>query len=188
VTAWTKVRGANMITTYPDGRVDMLAPNGGERRVVAGSAQASDYAVTVDGTLNYGSGWGVYLRATVDPKTTYLTGYCVQVDQGFGQVIVRQLQNDQELSVPLARATPTPTTAFTGHHRVVAHIVGNTLTVSFDGKSLITIPDLAAASAAAVKAAPSATQPYTPATAGHIGLRSWSAAQVAFAQVTVTPG
>ena len=188
ITDWLKVRAANLFTVFPDGRVDMTAANGGERRVVGGSKTASDYTVTVDGTLNSSTGgWGVYLRATSNATSSNLTAYCVQVDQGFGQVIVRQIQNDAELNVPLARATPSPV-GLTGRHRVVAHIVGNTLSVSFDGKALIAIPDLAAASAAARKLATNPSQPYTPPTSGQVGLRGFTSAQILFGQVTVTPG
>lgn len=102
-------------------------------------------------------------------------------------MIVRQIQNDAELNVPLARATPSPV-GLTGRHRVVAHIVGNTLSVSFDGKALIAIPDLAAASAAARKLATNPSQPYTPPTSGQVGLRGFTSAQILFGQVTVTPG
>ncbi len=186
VTAWTKVRGGNMFTVLPDGEVDMLAPNGGERKVMATGSTTADATVTVDATLNYGSGWGVYLRTTLDPKTTYITGYCVQVDQEGGQsILVRQIMNDKELSVPLAKVVPGG--SLVKRHRVVAHIAGNTLAVSYDGKLVLTIPDLAAASAVAAKAS-GAVMSYTPPTSGQIGLRAWNASQVLFHQVTITAG
>jgi hypothetical protein len=187
VTSWTEVRGGDMIKTYPDGRVDMLAADGGERRVVD-HAVRKDATATVDATLNYGSGWGVYLRASVDPKSTAMTGYCVQVDQGRGQIVVRQIDDDRELSAPLAAVTPKSGSQLTGDHRIVAHISGNTLAVSYDDEAVIRIPDLTAASAAAAKASGEDPASFPPPTKGRIGLRAWSSSQVLFQQATVTGG
>jgi hypothetical protein len=64
----------NQITTYPEGRVEMLTGSGGgERRVLAGPSTATDYTVTSNATLRSGAGYGVYVRASVD-SATKLTG------------------------------------------------------------------------------------------------------------------
>lgn len=103
-TSWTKVRGGNLITTYADGRVSMPT-YGGERRVLADPApKASDYTVTSNATLRSGAGYGIYVRASVDTATK-LTGYAVQFDHAYGQIVVRQLQADAELNVPIARGS-----------------------------------------------------------------------------------
>jgi len=188
VTAWTKISGAKAIATFPDGRVDMLEADGGERRVLSTDVSARDATVTVDGTLNYGSGWGVYLRASADRTSGAVTGYCVQVDQGLGQIVVRQIDDDRELPVALAGVTPASGPQLTGRHRLVARIVGNTLTVSFDDEDLIAIPDLAAASAEAAKASGQDPASFPGPTSGKVGLRAWNAAQVLINQVTVVKG
>jgi hypothetical protein len=87
VNQWTAVRGGNLITTFPDGRV-VMNQGSGERRVLAGSPTATNYTVTANATLNYGSGYGIYVRATVDAGTK-LTGYCVQLDHTYPGLIVR---------------------------------------------------------------------------------------------------
>ncbi len=124
VTAWSKVRGGNLITTSPEGTVDMLT-SGGERRVLAGSASAADYTITANATLLSGDG---ILSATIK---------------------------------------------------------GNTLTASLDGTRVMSVPDLAAASAAAAKLSTSITVPVVPPQAGFYGLRAWGSALVHFQQVTV---
>ena len=105
ITSWAKVRGGNLITTYADGRVSMPT-GGGERRVLADPATTgSDYTVTSNATLISGAGYGIYVRASVDAATK-LTGYAVQFDHTYGQIVVRQLQADSELSAPVARGPP----------------------------------------------------------------------------------
>ena len=186
VTAWTKVRGGNLVTTYPDGRVEM-ATVGGERRVLAGPATGADYTVATTATLDSGEGYGIWLRSTVDAATN-VTGYAVQYDHNFGQVILRQRQNEQELSTPLARANVPAGLVWYGQpHILSATIKGNTLTASLDGTQLLNVPDLAAASAAAARASYGLVNAVVPPLAGSYGLRAWGSAVVHFQQVTVAP-
>ena len=105
VDSWTKVRGDNLITTYTDGRVDMIKV-GGERRVHAAST-AADYTVTSNATLLSGAGYGIYVRANVNTATK-ITGYCVQVDRAFGQIVVRALDRTPSSSPRSPASTSRP--------------------------------------------------------------------------------
>jgi hypothetical protein len=188
VNTWTKVRGGNLITTYTDGRVDMVS--GGERRVLAGSASASDYSVTAGATLESGDGWGMWVRSTAAPTTTFISGYCIQVDKNFGQVVLRERQDDAEISVPLARTNVPAGFVWYGQPHVLSVTVrGNTLTATIDGTKVLDVNDLSAASATAVSAAAKYgwTAPVTVPTAGSFGLRAWGSALVHFQQVSVGP-
>jgi hypothetical protein len=184
VNDWTAVRGGNLISTFPDGRVVMMT-GAGERRVLAGPPSATDYAVTSNATLNYGSGYGIYVRASVD-SSTKLTGYCVQLDHGFGQLIVRLIQSDSELSAPLARTTVPAGFDWGAPHVISVAVKGNAMGATLDGSPMIAIPDLAAAAATATKNSYGVTSTIVPPVAGGYGLRAWSQAQVTLQQMTVT--
>jgi hypothetical protein len=190
VSGWTKVRGGNQITTYPEGRVEMLTGSGGgERRVLAGPPTATDYTVTSTATLRSCAGYGVYVRATVDAATK-LTGYCVQVDHGYGtgQIVVREILGHAELTVPLAHvAVPTGFAWYGTPHILVVTVKGNTMSVSLDGAKTLAIPDLAAVSAVSVKYSYGAASTLTAPTAGGYGLRSWGDGVVSLQQMTVGP-
>jgi len=185
---WAKVRGGNLIVTYPEGRVDMLT-SGGERRVLSGPPKAADYTVTSTATLRSGAGYGVYVRATVDSGSK-LTGYCVQLDHGYGsgQIVVREILGDAELTVPIAHV-PVPT-GFAWYG--VPHLLGvtgkgNTMSVALDGAKTLTVPDLNAASAASIKYTYGAGSTLTAPTAGGYGLRAWGDGLVSLQQMTVGP-
>ena len=80
----------------------LTAASHGPRRAASGAfwparPNATDYTVTSNASINYGSGYGVYVRASVD-SSSKLTGYCVQLDHGYGELIVRLVQSDFELS------------------------------------------------------------------------------------------
>lgn len=185
ITSWNKLRGGNLIATSPDGRVDMTSAPGGERRVIAAGSSGSDYTITSNATLQSGDGWGIFLRATTDSQT-YLTGYSVQLDHNFGQVVLRQRDTDQELSVPLARVNVPVGFAWYGQPHVLSTTVnGNTLTASVDGTPILNVPDLAAASATAKSASTGVTKAFVPPTTGGYGLRSWGSGLVSFQSTTV---
>jgi hypothetical protein len=184
VNQWTAVRGANLISTFPDGRV-VMTTGSGERRVLAGSPAATNYTVTANATLNYGSGYGIYVRATVDAATK-LTGYCVQLDHTYPGLIVRLIQGDLELTVPLARLTMPASFDWYAPHVMSVTVNGNTMAVTLDGAPMISIPNLAAVTATAASGSSNVTTPIVPPPAGGYGLRAWSAAQVTLQQMTVT--
>ncbi len=189
---WTRVRGGNLITTYPDGRVDMTTPlGGGERRVLASNASptASDYTITSNATLLSGAGYGVYVRTVADAATK-LTGYCAQLDHVYsgGQLVVRELQSDAELGVPIAHvAVPAGFVWYGTPHTLAVTVTANTMTVVLDGTPLLAVLDLAAASAFAVKYAYGPTSTLAAPAAGGYGLRSWSDGRVSLQQMTVGP-
>jgi len=183
VTAWSKVRGGNFITTSPEGSVDMTGS--GERRALAGSASASDYTVTTDVTFISGEGGiGIWLRANSDASTAY----CVQVDHGFGQIILRERQAEQELSVPLARANPPAGFVWYGQpHLLSVTIKGNSLTATMDGTQVLSVPSLTEASAFAAARSTGLTVSIVPPSAGSYGVRTWSTSLVHFQRVTAEP-
>jgi hypothetical protein len=184
VNQWTAVRGGNLISTFPDGRV-VMNTGSGERRVLAGSPTATNYTVTSNATLNYGSGYGIYVRATVDSGTK-LTGYCVQLDHTYPGLIVRLIQSDLELTTPLARLTMPASFDWFAPHVMSVTVNGNTMSVTIDGAPMINIPNLAAVTATAASSSSGVTTPIVAPAAGGYGLRAWSAAQVTLQQMTVT--
>jgi hypothetical protein len=181
---WTAVRGGNLISIYPDGRVVMNTGDG-ERRVLAGSPKATDYTVTANAKLNYGSGYGIYVRATVDSDNK-LTGYCVQLDHGYGELIVRLVQNDFELSAPLAQIPVPDGFDWGAPHTIAVTVKGNTMNVTMDDSPMIGIPDLTAAAAMATNDSRGVNSTIVPPVAGGYGFRAWSQAQVTLQQMTVS--
>jgi hypothetical protein len=181
---WSKIRSPSLISTYTDGRVDMNT-GAGERRVLAAGSAGSDYTIAATATLQSGDGWGIMLRSTIDAQTN-LTGYVVQLDKNFGQVILRQRDTESELSVPLARVNVPSGFTWDGvPHLLSTTINGNTLTASLDGAPLLSVPDLAAASATARGLSSGVTKAFTPPTSGGYGLRAWNSAVVQFQSATV---
>jgi hypothetical protein len=188
VTNWDAVRGGNLITTSTNGQVSMTTGSG-ERRVLAGSPTASNYTITSNATLLSGAGYGVYVRATVNAGTQ-LTGYCVQLDTGYGggTIDVREIENDTELSTPIA-AVPVPT-GFVWDgvpHVLVISIHGDTMNVTLDGVQTINIPSLAGALATAIKSSYGVTTGFVPPTAGSYGFRAWGTGLATLQQMTVGP-
>ena len=185
VTDWTLVRGdEKQIRTFPDGRVDMIGETG-ERRVLAGSAKLRDYTVTVDAQLSSGNGFGVYVRATTGDDSA-LSGYAVLYDRAGGTIALKQVDDDRELSVPLASMRPPPGFDWDARHRISVTIAGDGLAASIDGLPVLDVPRIAAASAAAAKA--SGAHGLPTAASGRYGLRAWDKALVRFEQFTVVVG
>ena len=165
----------------------LTSSGGGERRVLAGPSTATDYTVTSTATLRSGAGYGVYVRAGVE-KGNKLTGYCVQVDHGYGtgQIVVREILGDSELTVPLAHvAVPTGFVWFGTPHILAVTMKGNAMSVSLDGTKTLTVPDLEAASAVSVKYSYGAGSTLTAPTTGGYGLRSWGDGVVGLQEMTV---
>lgn len=188
VTDWTKVRGGNLVTTYPDGRVAMTT-GGVERRVLDVSAPAADYTVTSNATLQAGAGYGIYVRASVDPGTK-ITAFCVQLDHGYGagQIVIREVLADSELAVPIAHvAVPAGFNWYGVAHIVAVTVKGNTMRVSLDGAQVVSVADLAAASAFAVKYAYGSASTLGPPLAGGYGMRAFGNGLVSLQQMTVGP-
>jgi hypothetical protein len=184
ITAWSKVRGGNLITTSTEGTVEMTTL-GGERRVLAGPATGADYTVTTDATLLSGEGFGIFLRASAPEGGT---SYTVQADHGFGQIILRERQAEEELSTPLARANPPTGFVWYGQpHLLSVTIQGNTLTATLDGTQVLNVANLTEASVTAAKSSYGLTVPIVAPLAGSYGLRAWSSALVHFQRVTAGP-
>ncbi len=179
------MRGGNLITTYTDGRVEMVA--GAERRVLAGSAKATDYTVTANTTQAKAGGYGVYVRGTVD-SASKLTAYCVQVDHGYGkgEIVVRQILGDVELGVPIAHVpAPADFGWYDAPHVVSVTVKGNTMNVTLDGAQQLNVPDLAAASAKSV-AYTYPDKPMSPPLAGGYGMRGFGAGTTSLQQMTIS--
>ena len=188
VAGWSKVKSPSLTTTYTDGRVDMLL-TGTERRVLAGPPAGTDYTVTSTATLRSGAGYGVYVRAAVDSGNK-LSGYCVQMDHayGTGQIVIREILGDAELTVPIAHvAVPAGFAWYGTPHVVGVTVKGNTMSVTLDEAKALTVTDLNAASAASVKYSYGAGSTLTAPSAGGYGLRAWSDGLVSLQQMTVGP-
>ncbi|MGA2165807.1 MAG: hypothetical protein ABSH36_15250, partial [Solirubrobacteraceae bacterium] len=184
VSAWNKARGGNNIATPAAGVVDMTGS--GERRALAGPVTGTDYTVTADVTFISGEGgYGIFLRANAPEGGT---SYVVQVDHGFGEIILRERQSELELSTPLARAKPPAGFVWYGQpHLLSVTIQGNALTATVDGTQVLNVPSLTEASAFATARSTGITVPIVPPLAGSYGLRAWSVALVDFQQVTAGP-
>jgi hypothetical protein len=112
----------------------------------------------------------------------------VQVDHGFGEIIVRERQNEQELTTPLARAKPPTGFVWYGQPNLLSVTVqGNSLTATMDGTQVLNLPSLTEASAFATARSTGLTVSIVPPLAGFYGLRAWGNSQVTFAQVTAGP-
>lgn len=193
VTDWTKVRETSPITTYPDGRVDMtsLKSNGGERRILAGTGKRPDVTVSADATLTDGPGWGVIVRATTDSRTYLTSGYVVQLDKAFGQLVLRQWNlnvnaSEYELTTPLARAALPSGFDWNARTRLTVAVTGNTLTARVNDAPTMNVTDLEGAGRAAAKTSPNFTGTFTAPATGRYGIRAWGTAKLMVHQTTVT--
>lgn len=109
-------------------------------------AEQSDYAVMLDDvTLSKGNGYGVFFRAT--DKGKGLNGYAFQYDPGLrsgkypnGALIIRKWVNGREISNPIAIA-PMNADVYNTSHDFQISANGNVLTVSMDGKQVLTVKD-----------------------------------------------
>jgi hypothetical protein len=176
----TVERGGDLVSTFPDGRVEMDQGKG-ESRVLAGSPKETDYTLTSNVTLKSGSGYGVYVRASVDVDTK-LTGYAVQLDKADGALLVTLDQNDVELAKPIAQVAMPAGFAWKDPHTMSVTVKGNAMAVGMDGTAMITIPDLDAATAKSSGLKIAAPR------AGEYGLLAASQAQVTLQQMTVADG
>ena len=117
------------------------------------------------------------LRAGDVNAATKLTGYCIQVNRAFGQIVVRALRSDAELQPPLARVNVPAGFAWYGvPHTLGVTVKGNAMNITLDGAQAINVPDLAAASATSVKYSYGVTTSHHPAGGGrlrpaHLGRR-----------------
>jgi hypothetical protein len=138
-----------------------------------------------DTTLLSGEGYGIFPRANAPEGGT---SYTVQADHGFGQIILRERQNEQELSTPLARANPPVGFVWYGQpHLLSVTIQGNSLTATMDGTQVLNVPNLTEASATAAASSYGLTAPTVAPLTGSYGLRAWSSAVVHFQRVTAGP-
>ncbi len=183
VTKWAVIRGGDLVSTFPDGRV-VMKQGKGQRRVLSGSPKSTDYTVTSNATLGSGAGYGVYVRSTVDAKSN-LTGYSVDLDHADGTLLVTMLQHDVELPAPLAQIQLPARFAWKAPHVMSVTVKGNAMLVTIDGTPMIGISDLNEAAAAVAKSN-NVTVKIAPPRAGGYGLVAASQAQVTLQQMTVT--
>lgn len=173
---WAVLRGSAVIT---DGLIDLRKVPGGAATVVLRQPGASaDHSISTTATLYDGAGYGLWVRGTFDDKGAAQAGYSVQVDQTFGKFVVRQWSAGAECRVPLATASWPAGSSPLGEHVVSATVSGDTLTMSFDGATALTIPSLAAAAAGTPCQFPAAT-------GTNMGIRTWNGAQATFSGTTV---
>ncbi len=106
----------------------------------------SDYAVKLDDVNLYkGDGYGVFFRASDNGKG--LNGYAFQYDPGLrsgkypnGALIIRKWVNGREVWEPIAVA-PMSSDVYNAPHDFEISANGDVLTVSMDGKTVLTAKD-----------------------------------------------
>lgn len=106
----------------------------------------SDYVVKLDDVNLYqGNGYGVFIRASDNGKG--LNGYAFQYDPGLrsgkypnGALIIRKWVNGREISEPIAVA-PMSADVYNTPHSFEVSANGDVLTVSMDGKQVLTAKD-----------------------------------------------
>jgi type II secretion system protein G len=144
----------------------LVAPASGGS-VLFGDQTWTDAQIDTTATLDSGSGYGVYFRAT---GTTKISGYVFQYDPGVGnKFVVRKVVNGSE-SAPIATgAMPAGFPIYGVAHDVSVITVGTHIVCKVDGKSVLDFNDSTFSS-------------------GGTGLRSWGGASVSFAGVQALSG
>lgn len=180
---WVAIRSPELIDISKDGSVTMTRGSG-ERRVLSRNVDAKDATVKVDASLTNGQwGYGIFVRSSIDDKGR-LSGYSFQYDPGYNfKFIVRHWAGDTEHSIPFAVAAAPSGFNWAGRHTVAVTVRGNTMSATVDGKTVLTVADLAGT----IKK----TEVYNGLpipTGGRVGLRAWLSSQVVFHGATVLTG
>lgn len=149
----------------------IMSPLGdGEARLVFGDESWTDYTITLTATLDKGSGYGVYYRATGDPKN--ISGYAFQYDPGYNNsFIVRRVNNgDEESPIAIAKFKDVFGEGFDIYgtsHEIGITVTGPRHTITVDDTPVLEFEDSSYLSGAA-------------------GLRVWHGSQGTFKNITVT--
>ena len=140
---------------------------------------SQDAVVTTDATFGSGGGYGVLVHASANASGG-VSAFSVQYDHGWGDYfLLRQWDNGNECSAPLAYTKFPAGLSLTDMHHVVVVASGDSLDVTVDGLKVFTVPSLSKAVAATY-----CTYPMPTGTG--IGFRSWgSAGSVTFANTTL---
>lgn len=139
----------------------------GEARVSFGDNSWKDYSLTLNATLDRGSGYGVYYRA--DGKAA-ISGYVFQYDPGLGggTFLVRKVVAGVE-SAPIASVSiPAGFPVYDVQHQIQISVVGSEQNIYVDGNKVLTLTDTAF-------------------TSGSAGLRTWDSTRAEFDSVTINP-
>ena len=148
--------------------------------VLSTKARASrDAVVTTDATFGSGGGYGVLVHANANAAGG-VSAFSVQYDHGWGDYfLLRQWDNGNECSAPLAYTKFPAGLNLTDTHHVVVVASGDSLDVTVDGLKVFTVPSLA-------KAAAATYCKYPMPTGTGIGFRTWgSAGNVTFVGTTL---
>jgi len=138
--------------------------------VLSTKARATqDAVVTSDATFGSGMGYGVLVHASANANGG-VSAFSVQYDHGWGDYfLLRQWDNGNECSGPLAYTKfPAGLSLTTSHHLVVV-ASGDSLDVTLDGVKVFTVPSLSKAVAATYCHYPMPT-------GSGVGFRSWGSA------------
>jgi hypothetical protein len=138
-----------------------------------------DAVVTTEATFTSGMGYGVLVHASAN-ATAGVSAFSVQYDHGWGDYFVlRQWDNGNECTVPLATSRFPAGLSLTATHHFVAVAVGDSLDVTLDGIKVFTVPSLSKSVAGSPCHFP------MPSGTG-VGFRSWgSAGNVTFVGTTL---
>ena len=169
---WWLVNGQ---ATFTDSRVSL--PYGFVLSTRPRSGQ--DVVVTTDATFTSGMGYGVLVHASAN-STGGVSAFSVQYDHGWGDYfLLRQWQDGNECSAPLAYTKFPAGLSLTATHHLVVVTSGDSLNMTADGVTVFTVPSLS-------KAAASTNCHYPVPTGTGIGFRSWgSAGNVTFDHTTL---
>lgn len=132
-----------------------------------GSPDWTDYALTLNASLQSGDGYGVYYRANGEAA---ITGYVFQFDPGYGKgaFLVRKVSDGKE-SAPIAVvAIPNGYPVYNKSHQVEITVTGDRHVVSIDSVAVMEFTDASFSSGAA-------------------GLRTWDKTKAHFDSVAVNP-
>lgn len=161
---WLSTEGTSW---YMDDNRYCTAPKGGEQRTLAGDTGWTNYTVSTQAELKQGKGFGLYFRAAGGKK---LNAYVFQYDPGFGRgaFLFRQVINGREKS-PFARNwAPKDYNWYNQVRNITIQVEGNTFTAFIDGNQVL-------------------QGTHSEFTQGQIGLRTWSASEACFDDITVVP-
>lgn len=141
---------------------------------------SANMAVESTASLNGSNGYGVWVRAAIDPGTKkILSGYTFQVDPGLGNKFVLRVWNDgKEYWKPVATTAFPPGFDPSAANRIRVVADGNTLTATVNGTTVMTVDDLETSVV-------DTTQTFRVPTGSSFGVRTWGSSSAMIGETSV---
>jgi prepilin-type N-terminal cleavage/methylation domain-containing protein len=140
-------------------------PTKTQNRALFGDAAWTDVSIKTKATLNSGSGYGIYFRATDGPSGP--TGYSFQYDPGGGnKFVVRTIVNGAEIGTLAQSSMPAGFAIYGTSHDIQITTIGTRIVATVDGKVVLDFKDSTFSS-------------------GQAGLRTWNKSSAGFGAVSV---